>query len=117
MANWDPITVREAISRIKDDAIVLPVIQRRLVWDEEKMALLFDTVLRSNSFGGIMSIEEEKDNHPIFAFRKFTVDGTMVQSQEEETLPKTHNLIIDGQQRLQSFYIGLCGSINGKQLY
>lgn len=117
MANWDPITVREAIARIRDDAIVLPVIQRRLVWDEDKMELLFDTLLRSNSFGGIMSIEEEKDNRPIFAFRKFTVDGTIVQSQEEEALPKTHNLIIDGQQRLQSFYIGLCGSINGKQLY
>ena len=29
----------------------------------------------------------------------------------------SHQLIIDGQQRLQTFYIGLCGSYNGKSLY
>ena len=117
MANWDAITVKAAVARIKDESLVLPVIQRRLVWDEEKMELLFDTVLRSNSFGGIMSIEEEKDARPIFAFREFTADGTPVKSKQVSLLAKNHNLVIDGQQRLQSFYIGLVGSFAGKQLH
>lgn len=117
MANWDPITVKVAVTRIKEESLVLPVIQRRLVWDEDKMELLFDTLLRSNSFGGIMSIEEERDAQPIFAFREFTADGTAVQSKQVALLTKTHNLVIDGQQRLQTFYIGLCGSYAGKQLY
>jgi uncharacterized protein with ParB-like and HNH nuclease domain len=75
MANWDAITVKAAVTRIRDESLVLPVIQRRLIWDEDKMELLFDTLLRSNSFGGIMSIEEERDAQPIFAFREFTVDA------------------------------------------
>jgi hypothetical protein len=117
MANWDAITVKAAITRIKDESLVLPVIQRRLVWDEDKMELLFDTLLRSNSFGGIMSIEEEKDSKPIFAFRHFAIDGEATKSIPPATLTKGHNLVIDGQQRLQSFYMGLCGTYNGKQLY
>jgi hypothetical protein len=117
MANWDAITVKAAVTRIRDESLVLPVIQRRLIWDEDKMELLFDTLLRSNSFGGIMSIEEEKDAQPIFAFREFTVDGTPVKSKPIPSLTKSHNLVIDGQQRLQTFYIGLWGSYAGKQLY
>ena len=117
MANWDAITVKVTVNRIRDESLVLPVIQRRLVWNEDKMELLFDTLLRSNSFGGIMSIEEEKDAQPIFAFREFTLDGTPVKSKQVASLSKSHNLVIDGQQRLQTFLIGLCGSYAGKQLY
>src|SRR5215470_16234644 len=117
MANWDAITVKAAVTRIKDESLVLKVIQRRLVWGEEKMELLFDTLVRSNSFGGIMSIEEEKDARPIFAFREFTPDGTPVKSKQVSLLAKNHNLVIDGQQRLQTFYIGLVGSYAGRQLY
>ena len=54
MANWESKTVSEVISKISDNYYVLPVIQRRLVWDEDKMELLFDTLLKGNSFGGIM---------------------------------------------------------------
>ena len=117
MANWDAITVKAAVSRIKEESLVLPVIQRRLVWEEDKMELLFDTVLRSNSFGGIMSIEEEKGAQSIFAFRHFSMDGEPTKSTPLPILTKGHNLVIDGQQRLQTFYMGLCGSYAGKQLY
>ena len=34
-----------------------------------------------------------------------------------ETLDYTTTLIIDGQQRLQAFYMGLKGGVNGKKLY
>jgi uncharacterized protein with ParB-like and HNH nuclease domain len=117
MANWEPYTVADVISKIEQGTIVLPVIQRRLVWDEEKMELLFDTLLKKNSFGGIMALEEEKDQKPLFAIRNFTKDGTIVESVFIEKIPQNHSLIIDGQQRLQAFYIGITGSINGKVLY
>jgi hypothetical protein len=32
MANWTNLSVKETIRKIKDEEIVLPVIQRRLVW-------------------------------------------------------------------------------------
>jgi uncharacterized protein with ParB-like and HNH nuclease domain len=117
MANWEPMTVEDAISKISDNVFVLPVIQRRLVWNEEKMELLYDTLLKGNSFGGIMIIEEEKNTKPLFAYRTFSKDGEMVNSINLENLIQSQYFVIDGQQRLQSFYIGIMGSINGKILY
>ena len=55
----------DAVNEIDDEKFVLPVIQRSLVWTEEKMELLFDTLLKGDSFGGIMAIEEEKDKEII----------------------------------------------------
>lgn len=117
MANWAHLSVKNAITKIKDEEIVLPVIQRRFVWSEEKMELLFDSLLKGNSFGSIICIEEEKDTKPLFAYRAFTQDGSKPESKEVGELPKTQWFIIDGQQRLQSFYIGLTGTINRKRLY
>lgn len=117
MANWTYLSVKDAVRKIKDEEIVLPVIQRRLVWSEEKMELLFDSLLKGNSFGSVICIEEEKDTRPLFAYRTFTNDGNNVSSHEVTELSKTQWFIIDGQQRLQSFYIGLTGTLNGKRLY
>lgn len=117
MSNWTSLSVKDATQKIKDSEMVLPVIQRRLVWTEEKMEMLFDTLLKGNSFGSIICIEEAKNTKPLFAFREFSRDGNNVASTEVEDLSKTQWFIIDGQQRLQSFYIGLIGSYNSKHLY
>lgn len=117
MATWKSYRVSDIIAEIESEKFVLPVIQRRLVWDEEKMETLFDTLLKGDSFGGVMVIEEEKDSKPLFNFRPFTKDGSIIQSRKIDKLTQLQNFVIDGQQRLQSFYIGLRGSINGKVLY
>ena len=117
MANWESLTIRDIVTKIKDDQIVLPVIQRPFVWDTDKMSLLFDSFLKGNAVGAIICIEEENNTEPLFAFRKFTRDGTQTQSVEVETLPQGQWFIIDGQQRLQSIYIGLTGAYNGKRMF
>jgi len=117
MATWKSNRIVDIISEIEDNKFVLPVIQRRLVWDEEKMELLFDTLLKGDSFGGIMVIEEEKETKPLFNYRPFTRDGENIDSIQVDCLTQTQNFVIDGQQRLQSFYIGLKGTINGRILY
>ena len=78
MAQWDTSSVKNIIRDIKENIIVLPVIQRRLVWQEEKMELLFNSLLRGNSFGSIICIEEEKGEKPLFAYREFTRDGNNI---------------------------------------
>ncbi|MBK6932897.1 MAG: DUF262 domain-containing protein [Saprospirales bacterium] len=117
MATWKPYRIADAVTEIEHDKFVLPVIQRRLVWDEEKMELLFDTILKGNAFGGIIVIEEEKDTKPLFSFRKFTKTGEPLASITVDTLNQNQFFVIDGQQRLQCLYIGLAGSINDKVLY
>ncbi len=117
MANWEAVTIHDTVQEIFDQAVVLPVIQRNLVWDEEKMELLFDSLLKGNSFGGIMSLEEEKGSKPLFAFRQFSMEGEIHDSVFLPVLDQSTSLIIDGQQRLQTFYMGLKGSVNGKKLF
>ena len=117
MANWKAFRVSDVVSEISEEKYVLPVIQRELVWTEEKMELLFDSLLKGNSFGGIIVIEEDKDTKPLFASRIFSRDGNQLPSQNIEQLSKTQYFVIDGQQRLQSFYIGLKGTFHGKTLF
>jgi uncharacterized protein with ParB-like and HNH nuclease domain len=117
MAIWKTYRIADIITEISDDKFVLPVIQRPLVWTEEKMELLFDTLLKGDSFGGVMVIEEEKDSKPLFNYRPFSKNGDLIPSIQIDKLTQLQNFVIDGQQRLQSFYIGLKGSINGKILY
>jgi uncharacterized protein with ParB-like and HNH nuclease domain len=117
MAIWKTYRVVDAVTEIDEEKFVLPVVQRSLVWKEDKMELLFDTLLKGHSFGGIMVIEEEKDTKPLFNYRPFTKDGNFIPSREVEKLKQNQFFVIDGQQRLQTFYIGLKGSINGKILY
>ncbi|KHF31034.1 hypothetical protein LR68_00524 [Anoxybacillus sp. BCO1] len=50
-------------------------------------------------------------------FRPFSKEGHPLSSVQREFLNKGHMLVIDGQQRLQTFYIGLLGSYEGKQMY
>ena len=56
MAKWNTISLKEVIKEISSGRIVLPVIQRELVWETEKMTALFETVLKGESFGGIMTV-------------------------------------------------------------
>ena len=118
MATWSPLTVENVINQIADRRMVLPVIQRRLVWDAEQMEKLFDTLMRQDSFGGIMVIEEEKGESPLFECRRFTDDGENVSSLPRTTpWDQATQVVIDGQQRLQTFYIGLRGNFRGRQLF
>ena len=120
MANWEDLRITDVIEKIQKEEIVLPVIQRELVWDEEKIVLLFDTMLRGDSFGAIMTLKDWRGKKPLFEYRPFIKDyikGAFVFSTKSDKLSKDISYVIDGQQRLSAFYIGLTGSYNGKELY
>lgn len=120
MANWDAKRISDVIELIIKEELVLPVVQRELVWDEEKIELLFDTLLKGDSFGGIMTIKDIRDNEPLFYYRPFIRDyqkGLIINSSDHQTLEKDISYVVDGQQRLSAFYIGLNGTYNSKKLY
>lgn len=115
---WELLSVKEIIEKIKNTEFVLPVIQRRLVWDKEQMELLFDSLLKKNStFGAIICIKENKDSKSLFAWREFASDGNNRPSSQLEEITQTHYLVVDGQQRLQSLYIGTQGTFEGQHMY
>ena len=84
------------------------------------MAKLFDTLLKEYSFGAVIVLKERARQKPLFASREFSINGEIVNadlSSQEKILDDEQFFVIDGQQRLQTFYIGLCGSFGGKKLY
>ena len=58
MADWQSKKLKDVISSIRDEEFVLPVIQRRLVWKEDAMTKLFDTLLKGYSFGAVIVLKE-----------------------------------------------------------
>ena len=97
--------------------IWLPNIQRPFVWSENQIERLFDSIMREYPIGTLL-IWRTKNN---IRRRKF------IDHYKREIKLSTYNvnvedsrkkmLVLDGQQRLQSLFIGLKGSYVLKELY
>ena len=94
----------------------LPNIQRPFVWKEEQIERLFDSILREYPIGTLLiwktksKIRRRKfiDNY------NFNIKLTDFYVPEDD---KQKMLVLDGQQRLQSLFIGLKGSYDKLELY
>ena len=102
-------------NREKDGGFWLPNIQRPFVWDEGQMERLYDSILREYPIGTLLvwktksKIRRRKfiDNY------KHDIKFTDFYIPEDD---KIKMLVLDGQQRLQSLFIGLKGSYDHKEL-
>ena len=119
MAKWRAFSLKDIIEKIEEKRLVLPVIQRNLVWKDDQVTSIFDTLFRGHSFGGIMTIEDQEGQDPLFAYRQFIKDYTPVSRPNSiiDKLSKNVEYVIDGQQRLSAFYIGIKGTYDNKILY
>lgn len=103
------------LNQIKSNEIVLPAIQREFVWSEDKIEKLMESIMRGYPIGIVLMWETYKD----IQYRKF-VDSYQIDASAtffDNTAHHKLKLVLDGQQRLQSLYIGLYGQHNGKFLY
>jgi hypothetical protein len=108
------MSVINLLGQIKNDEIVLPAIQRDFVWEEDKIARLLDSILRDYPVGIALLWETY---HPI-QYRSFVRDyrpGTRAVFSDNPQ-GKRIRVVLDGQQRLQSLYIALFGTFEGKTL-
>jgi uncharacterized protein with ParB-like and HNH nuclease domain len=96
----------------------LPNIQRPFVWTEEQMCRLFDSIMREYPISTLLIWKTKS----AIRRRKF-IDNfkrEMLAHLSEFYVPEDEKkkcLVLDGQQRLQSLYIGLMGSYEGRELY
>ncbi len=94
----------------------LPAIQRDFVWKEQQICKLFDSVMREYPFGTFLVWETKMQIRK----RTFQKHWSKNIGTKDSFLPSDDHqkkLIIDGQQRLQSFHIGLLGTFNNKSLH
>jgi hypothetical protein len=103
------------LNQIENDEIVLPAIQRDFVWNEEKTEKLLDSILRGYPIGLVLLWETYED----LQYRSFQKDFRpgQLHTYRENRQRRRLKLVLDGQQRLQSLYIALYGSREGRRLY
>lgn len=109
-----PETIKEIVSKISKREWILPSIQRRFVWNTERIENLFDSIMQGFPIGTCMIWE--LNNKTIIKKMRFY---DFLQDYQErwnekcgdyKPLSDTVYSVIDGQQRLNSLYIGLMGS-------
>lgn len=91
----------------------LPAVQRRFVWNEKKIVLLFDSIMRGYPISSFLFWELLPENRDKWEIFKFTDKGQSRGKDHEKAFPdgvQQLTLVLDGQQRLTSFKIGLQGS-------
>ncbi len=103
------------LNQIKHEEIVLPAIQRDFVWPEEKVLRLLDSIMRGYPIGIALLWETYLD----LQYREFgaAFHPGEIHDFKDNKRKKKLKLVLDGQQRLQSLYIALYGSYEGKALY
>jgi uncharacterized protein with ParB-like and HNH nuclease domain len=94
----------------------LPHIQRKFVWETDQIEALFDSIMREYPISTLLIW---KTKHEVRT-RKFIDNYTSkIRITDFYIPPNNHKklMVLDGQQRLQSFFIALKGSYEGKELY
>lgn len=109
------ISIVSILEQIKNDEIVLPAIQRDFVWTEQQIEQLLDSIIRTYPVGITLLWETYDD----IQHRNFVKDfrSGMRHTFHPNSHDKRLKLVLDGQQRLQSLYIALYGTYEGKYLY
>lgn len=117
--------VKDYLSGI-NDYIFLPGLQREFVWSPPQIANLFDSLIRDYPVGILTEWNVRSSNVENFNAYRFL--GQYIASKghppyevsdagftrHNDPMPESASpevLVIDGQQRLNSLYIGVCGSI------
>lgn len=108
------ITIADAIRRIQRGDLILPAIQREYVWKPGQVMGLFDSLMRGYPVGGFLSWKVEPETASRFRFYGFMKDFSAFNNRHnpdaDPVAGQSVTAVLDGQQRLTSFNIGLRGS-------
>ena len=103
------------LNQIKSGEIVLPAIQRNFVWSSGRVTMLLDSIMRGYPVG-IALLWETYADMPYRRFvQDYQPDGKHVFNENKRR--QKLKIVLDGQQRLQSLFVALYGSYDGKRLY
>lgn len=99
-----------------DGGLWLPNIQRPFVWAEEQIERLFDSIMREYPISTLLVWRTKAS----VKHRKFIDQWRYDLKVSDAFVMQNENakgMVLDGQQRLQSLFIGLRGSYDGRELY
>lgn len=113
-------TIKSIVSDINNEesdggGLWLPNIQRLFVWNSDQITKLFDSILRQYPLPSMLFWKTKE----AVRYRKFIEqyhENFDLKGLYQPEPKKIKRLVLDGQQRLQSLYIGLKGSLDEKVL-
>ena len=113
--SYEKATIMSNLRKIHEKELILPAIQRDFVWDEEHIYQLLDSIFRGYPFGTLLFWNTKQR----VQFREFTLAWRENERYTYDIKPegKKATLVLDGQQRLQSLYVVMYGSVDNKRLY
>lgn len=115
------LSIRKIVNYLNDEqseggGFWLPNIQRPFVWGEDQIAKLFDSIMREYPISTLL-VWKTKEQVKHRKFIDLYKHDIKLSSYFVPDHSRAKMLVLDGQQRLQSLFIGLKGSYEGKELY
>ena len=108
-------TIENAVKSIERREYVLPAIQREFVWDQEQICALFDSLMQGYPYGEFLFWRIEPERSHKYRYYDFVRDYHQRDNPHCPELAILRNqpltAVLDGQQRLTAFNIGLRGSM------
>ena len=112
-------TIKDALDCIASHEYVLPAIQREFVWGPEQICALFDSLMQGYPFGEFLFWKISPENSAQYRYYDFVREYHQRDNPhcpDLGILPnKPLTAVLDGQQRLTAFNIGLRGSMAVKR--
>lgn len=109
----EKLTIADLICDLDKKKFLLPTIQRGFVWEAKKIETLFDSLMRGFPISSFLFWEVPEEDEHTFKFYDFVKDYNFY-SEDPRSFAEfgkaPHTAVLDGQQRITSFYIGLKGS-------
>lgn len=111
-----PQSILNLLNEVRNGEVALPDLQRDFVWGEDQIRMLFDSIMRGYPFGCLLLWNTQFIE---VVYRDFVVDYTTGQPfvTKVKALGQKMRMVLDGQQRLQSLYVALHGTYDGRRLY
>ena len=134
-SHYQSMSIATALGLIQANEIALPLLQRNFVWDIDRITKLFDSILQGYPISSMLFWQvpaASLDAVQMYAFIKnytafeaFGEGVTQTVHQERnrnqalpcsaDTFPNGLLAVLDGQQRLTSLYMALCGTYASKE--
>lgn len=112
--SYIPKTISEVALEYINRTTFLPAIQREYVWDTDGIEKLFDSIMGNYPIGSFLFWKIREEKKSLWTAYKFFSNFDKESPHNEEAnlagIKQDIYLVLDGQQRLTSLYLGLKGS-------
>lgn len=108
-------TIKAVVEMMRDNQLLIPAFQRNYVWSHDQVENLFDSIMRGYPINSMLFWKvkgEAKTSYQYYEFLRSYVERYRTHNVPLEGCETRESFlaVLDGQQRLTSLYLGLCGT-------